>query len=155
VAIQVFVNNIPFEIPVQGSQPPWGESLTEFFVEVATVLNSLKGPADILETSAIIANNITSFQDIPDMKFNFSTVRSFKVEGNIARTTGSVKLYEEFTLVGLRTDSQWLLQQSGIGNSGVTFDITNGGQVQYKSTNVSGSNYSGLIKFRGIGLLNS
>jgi hypothetical protein len=155
VAIQVYVNNIPFEIPVQGEQPPWGESLTDFLVEVATVLNSLKGTADILETSAIISNNVTTFRDIPDMKFNTATVRSFKVEGSIARTTDSTKLYEQFTLTGLRTDSQWLLEQEGIGNSGVIFDIDSSGQIQYKSTNMSGTNYSGLIKFRGFGILNS
>lgn len=155
MAVQVYVNNIPFEIPVQGEQAPWGESLTDFFVEVSKVINTLKGPADILETSATILNNMSTYQDIPDFSFDTSTVRGFTVTGTITRTTDSVKVYEFFIINGLRTDSNWELQKEGFGNSGVTLDITASGQVQYKSTSISGTNYSGLIKFRGIGILST
>jgi hypothetical protein len=155
MSIILTVNNVPFNIPVQGEQPPWGEDLTNYFTEVAKVLNSLKGANDILETGATIQNNITTYSDIPDFKFNPSTVRSFAVQGSITRTTGSTKVYESFTLSGLRTDSTWILQQDGFGDAGVSFDITNAGQVQYKSTNITGTSYSGLIKFRGIGITNS
>lgn len=146
---------MPFNIPVQGEQPPYGEDLTNFFTEVAKVLNSLKGANDILETGATISNNITTFADIPDFKFNPSVVRSFSVQGSISRTTDSVKSYESFVISGLRTDTTWILQQEGFGDTGVILDITPAGQVQYKSSNISGTGYAGVIKFRGIGILNS
>jgi hypothetical protein len=35
-----------------------------------------------------------------------------------------------------------------VGNSGVDFDITAGGQIQYKSNDINSLNYSGVIHFR-------
>jgi hypothetical protein len=155
MSIIVTVNNIPFEIPVEGQPAPWGQNLTDYFVEVAKVLNSLKGANDILETGATIVLNQTTFADIADFKFNAATVRSFSVQGSITRTTNSVKLYESFTLSGLYIDTDWVLQLEGFGDTGVTLDITPAGQVQYKSTSIAGSGYIGLMKFRGIGITNS
>jgi hypothetical protein len=155
MSIIVTVNNIPFNIPVEGEQPPWGESLTDYFVEVAKVLNSLKGANDILETGATIQNNVTTFTDIPDFKFNTATVRSFAVQGSVARETGTTKVYESFVLSGLRTDTDWILQLEGFGDSGIELDITPAGQVQYKSSSIAGTGYVGLMKFRGIGITNS
>jgi hypothetical protein len=155
MSITLVVNNVPFEFPQEGEQAPWGQSVTDFATEVTKVLNSLKGSSDILETSAIIANNVTTFVDIPDFVFNPSTVRSFKVECNVYRAAGATTLTEVLTLTGLNIGGGWLLQQDGIGNSGITLDITPAGQVQYKSSNMTDTPYTGLIKFRGIGILNS
>lgn len=155
MSILVSVNNIPFEIPAQGASAPWGESLTDYFVEVARVLNSLKGANDILETGATIQNNVTSFTDIPDFKFNTATVRSFAVQCSVSRETGTTKIYESFVLAGLRTDTDWILQLEGFGDAGIELDITPAGQVQYRSSNISGTGYQGLLKFRGIGITNS
>lgn len=156
MSITLTVNNIPFELPTQGSQAPWAEGLDGWHEEVTKVLNSLKGNSDILETGANIANNVTSPTDITDFKFNAAQVRSFAVRGNITRTNDANSQYEEFVLVGLRTATGWDLQQDGIGNAGVSFSITNAGQVQYTSTNLPfSSSYSGLMKFRGIGILNT
>lgn len=155
MSITLVVNNIPFEYPTEGTQSPWGQSATDWANEVTKVLNSLKGSADILETSAIIANNVTSFTDIPDFAFNSTTVRSFRVECNVYRSAGATVLTEAFTLTGLNTGAGWVLEQDGVGNSGITIDITGTGQVQYKSTNMTDTPYTGVIKFRGIGILNS
>lgn len=152
----LIVNNIPFEYPTQGTQPPWGDQASAWAEEVTKVLNSLKGNSDILETGANIANNVSSPQDVTDLKFDAGTVRSFAVRGNITRIYDSSSTYEEFVLVGLKTASGWELQQDGVGNSGITFSITPAGQVQYVSSNLSFSiSYSGLLKFRGIGILNT
>lgn len=156
MSIQLTVNNIPFDYPNPGEQAPWGEGATGWATEVTRVLNSLKGNSDILETGANIANNITSAQDVTDFKFDPGTVRSFAVRGNITRLYDTNSVYEEFVLVGVKDATGWTLQQDGVGNSGITFSITPAGQVQYISSNLSyTSTYSGLIKFRGIGILNS
>lgn len=155
MAITLTVNNVPFEYPTEGEQAPWGQSAADWASEITKVVNSLKGPSDILETAAIIANNTTAFTDIPDFKFNPSTVRSFAVRCNVYRSAGAIELSEELVLVGLKTNTGWILQQDGVGNAGITLDITTLGQVQYKSSNMTGSPYTGLIKFRGIGILNS
>lgn len=155
MSITLTVNNIPFEFPTEGEQAPWGQNVTDFSTEVAKVLNSLKGASDILETPAIIANNVTTFTDIPDFKFNPLTVRSFAVRCNVYRSAGATELVEELVFVGLKTATGWKIQQDGIGNAGIELDITNLGQVQYKSSNMVGAPYTALMKFRGIGILNS
>ncbi len=154
MSVSLTVNNIPFELPTTGSQAPWSEGLDGWHEEVTRVLNSLKGTADILETGANIANNVTSVQDVTDLKFDAAIVRSFSIIGNITRTYDSNSVYEEFALSGLKNASGWVIQQDGIGQAGVTFTITSAGQVQYTSSNLSyTTSYSGLVKFRAVSLL--
>ncbi len=157
MAITVYVNNIPFILPTSGEQPNWADNgLDGWHEEVTKVLNSLKGSNDILETGASISNNQVTPADVTDLKFDGTVVRSFVIEGNITRIADTTAKYEEFTLVGLREGTDWVLQQDGVGNSGVTFSITPVGQVQYTSINMTVvSTYSGLIKFKAISLLQS
>lgn len=152
--ITLTVNNIPFQLPTQGTQAPWADGLDGWHEEVTRVLNSLKGPSDILETGANISNNVSVPTDVTDLKFNSATVRSFTITGNITRVYDASSIYEQFTLEGLKTATGWEIAQSGIGDSGVTFSITPAGQIQYTSSNLSfTTTYSGLCKFRGLALL--
>ena len=151
MSITLVVNNTPFEYPEQGEPQGWGEAATAWANEVTKVLASVSGPADILETSDTIINSPTEFRDIVNFKFDSSTVRSFSVRGNVNRTHGASEKSEEFLLIGVQDATGWLLQQEGIGDAGITFGITSLGQVQYKSTNLVGG--SGIIKFRGVGIL--
>lgn len=154
MAIILYVNNIPHKVPTTGEQAPWSEGLDTWHEEVTKVLNSLKGSSDILETGASIANNVSTPQDVTDLKFDAAKVRSFVVNGNITRLYDTSSKYEEFTLTGLKTDSGWKLQQEGVGDAEVAFSITNSGQVQYISSNLTViSSYSGLSKFRGQAVL--
>lgn len=155
MSITLVVNNIPFEYPEQGEQQPWGESATAWAEEVTRVLNSVKGPADLLETRADIANNATTFQNVTDCFFDEKTVRSFNLSGNIYRKIGTTELYEQFELNGLYMgNAGWRLQQESQGNAGITFEITPAGQVRYKSTNMAGDplTYLGIIKYKGVGI---
>jgi hypothetical protein len=156
MSVTLVVNNTPFEYPEQGEQQPWGEAATGWAAEVTKVLASVNGPADVLETSATIANNVTTPTDIAGFFFDATQVRSFAVRGNVYRTHSSSEKSEEFLLVGLyQGGSGWIFQQEGIGDAGISFSITPAGQVQYTSSNLAGTPYSGLIKFRGVGLLNT
>jgi hypothetical protein len=148
MAITLIVNNTPFDYPENGEPAGWGEAATGWAQEVTTVLNSAVGPNDLLETSSIINDNQLTFADIDSFFFDATVVGSFVVNGNITR--GS--LYEEFQLRGLNTGSSWTWTQEGQGEAGLTFNITNAGQVQYKSTNAG---VSGKIRFKGIAILKS
>jgi hypothetical protein len=149
------VNNTPFEYPQTGDQN-YGEAATGWAVAVTETLASVSGPADILETSDTVNNNQTTFLDIANFVFDSSSTRSFSVRGNVYRTYGSSEVSEEFLLVGLfQGVSGWILQQEGLGDAGITFNISSVGQVQYKSSNLVGAPYSGIIKFRGVGILNN
>jgi hypothetical protein len=151
MSIVLTVNNTPFEYPEQGEQAPWGEAATGWAKEVTDVLAAISGPSDILESSATIQNYQTVAQPIAGLVFDPITVRSFTVTGNIYRQSGLVIKVEEFTIKGLNNGTSWQFQQDGFGSSGVELSIDNTGQVYYISDNFAGS--TGLIKFRGIGVL--
>ena len=155
MAVTLTINNTPFEYPEPGDTN-WGQGATDWSVEVTRVLNSLSGPSDILETTAIIDNNQAIPQPIGGFFFDPIAVRSFSVQVSIYRVYGTSETSEALTFNGLnRGSAGWEIQIDGIGNSGVTLDITNLGQVTYTSTNLVGANYSGTIRFRGIGILSA
>ena len=132
MSVTLIVNNTPFDFPEQGEQSPWGEPVQGWASEVTKVLNSLSGPSDILETSAIINNNVSSPTPISGFFFDPGTVRSFTVKCSVYRQANAVEMTEEISLVGLFTGAGgWLLQQDGIGNAGITLDIMSSGQVTY------------------------
>lgn len=156
MSVTLIVNNVPFEYPEQGEQQPWGESATNWAVEVTKVLASIKGPYDLAETPALINSVQATPESIQGMFFDSINVRSFVVTGNIVRTTDLEQRYEEFQLTGLYKGASlgWVLQQESLGNSGVQFSINSSGQIEYIATALNGNQatYSGLIKFRGIGI---
>lgn len=148
MSVTLIVNNTPFDYPEQGEQAPWGEAATGWAKEVTTVLNSINGPYDILESSANILNNQTTFQNIPGFVFDVTLVRSFQVNGNIYRTNGTIVKVESFTINGLSTGASWSITQEGFGDAGVIFDLdSNTGQMRYKSDDLAGQT-SGLVKFK-------
>lgn len=154
---QVNLKNTIYLIPANLEEPNWGESLTSYLKAIAEAINSISGPSDLIESSFTIDNNISSPTDVTGFFFDSTTVRSFAVRGNITRQHGASTFeYEEFTLVGLFEDAAgWKLQREGLDDAGVDFTITSAGQVQYTSTNLAGSPYSGILKYRGIGILTS
>lgn len=159
MAITLTVNNTPFEYPEQGEQAPYGEAMTGWSEEVTKVLNSLSGPSDILETSAIIDNGVLSPLPIAGFFFDPASVRSFSAKCSFYRRIDGLEISEDVNLVGLYTGAGgWLLQQDGIGNAGITLNITIGGQITYTSTDIvtpGGVGYVGRAKFRGIGILST
>lgn len=150
MAVTLVVNNIPFDYPEQGEQAPWGEAATGWAQEVTNVLSSLNGPYDILETSATILNNQSSYASVTGFFFDAANVRSFEVTGSIYRTNGTVAQdkIENFKISGLNLGSSWSFTHEGFGDAGVIFDMDPTGQMKYTSDNLAGQT-SGLIKFKG------
>lgn len=154
--ITLTVNNIPFQYPIPGDSPGWGAGATDWANEVTIVLNDLLGPADITETTFPISNNVTSFTDVSGLSFNTGTVRSAIIDYSVYRTsTANPSGFAESGSLGIVYDnlagagSKWSMTGYGLnGNSGVTFTITDAGQVQYKSSNINSVGYSGVMHFR-------
>lgn len=148
----VTVGTEDFEIPEQGQNPDYAESLTDFFEAVGEALETVQQPNDILVTSASILNNQASFVDISGFIFDSSQVISINAEAIITRTTVSPanNLVENIIIQGSFNGTSWSFSvESPSGNAGVEFNITNAGQLQYKSSNITGTSYSGEITFRG------
>lgn len=140
-----------FDIPLQGESPDYGESLSDFFEAVADSLTNVQQPNDLLRTTAPINNNQTTFASIAGFQFDTTEVRSINSDFLIKRTTVSPanNLVESGTIKGNFDGSTWSFTvECERGNAGVEFNITDAGTVQYKSTNLAGTSYEGVILFR-------
>ncbi len=114
---------------------------------VDTAVNAISG--DISLTSFSAANNQVAPANVTGFAFANGTTRSFKalVSVSIDATTD---LFESFEIMGVQKASSWEISVSSVGDtSGVSFTITNAGQIQYTSTNEAGF-VSSTIKFRAI-----
>lgn len=156
MAVELIVNSIPFDYPSDGEDPGWGGPATAWAEEVTKVLNNILGPDDILETSFIIANNQVSLQDITGLIFNAGTVRSATVTYSIYRvSTANPSGYTETGDIKLVYDNAvgWSFSVGNIvGNSGVNFNITPTGQMQYTSNDINSLGYTGIMKFKATAL---
>lgn len=153
--VTLTVNNIPFEYPVPGDSPGWGQGATDWAEEVTIALQELQGLTDIPQKTFTIQNNITTFTNIAGLTFNTGLVRAAFIDYSIYRTSTSdpsgvseagkiTIVYDNLAAPG----SQWVVMGGPTaGNSGVTFNITDAGQFQYKSSNL-GAGHSGNMHFR-------
>lgn len=154
--VTLIINQIPFEYPIPGDSPGWGQGATDWSKEVTIVLNDLLGPNDITETTFPIANNVTAFGNIAGLLFNTGQVRGATIFYTIYRTsTANPSGHAESGTLNIVYDnaasagSKWsLVGFNQNGNSGVTFTITDAGQFQYKSSDINSVGYSGVMHFK-------
>jgi hypothetical protein len=95
------------------------------------------GIANTYSGSFVAGNNIVTPTNITG--FSFTDIMSFsaKVTVSILRTAGG-NLFATYTLDGTKNDGGWVLYTSYDGdNTGVDFNITNLGVMQYTSTNIT------------------
>lgn len=160
ISVTLIVNNTPYDYPSPGDEPGWGEAATGWAEEVTDVLSSLLSPDDILQTAFTVNNNVASATNVTSLSFNTGSTRSARIEYNVYRIsdsnpsgnaeTGIMNIvYDNSASPG----SQWSMIIGNIaGNSGVSFSITDAGQIQYISTDIGSVNYSGVMKFRAVAL---
>jgi hypothetical protein len=153
--ITLIINSIPYQYPIPGDSPGWGEGATDWAEAVTEVLNDLVSPTDILQTTFSVANNNTSSANVSGLSFNTGLVRAAFIKYSIYRVSTSnpsgqseggemIAVYDNSAATG----NKWSLTQGPVnGNSGITFTMTDNGQVQYTSTDIGTPGYSGIMKF--------
>lgn len=151
----LIVNNQPFQYPQDGEDPGWGEGASDWATAVTDALSSIVNPNDIPTTEFSIANNTIAPQNVVGLVFNTSTVRSATIQYFIYRVTNTnTSGFAETGTMNIIYDTnassgqKWLVSQSTSGNSGVVLDITDAGQFTYTSSNITGTGYSGTMKFK-------
>lgn len=139
-----------FEIPLQGENADYGEQLSDFFEAVAEALTQVQQPNDILPTTASINNNISSFTNIPGFSFDTSEVIAINGEFIVNRSTTAPaqKITESGNIQGNYDGSNWTISISSDGDAEIELDINASGQVQYKSSDLTGAGYVGEIIFK-------
>jgi hypothetical protein len=97
---------------------------------------------DIVVTSFTAADNQVAAADVTGFAFANGTVRSFDAQVSIVRAS----TYQVLQLVGIQKGASWEMSQSTTGDDcGLTFTITNAGQIQYVSTSTGST---ATTKFR-------
>lgn len=93
------------------------------------------------------------------MSFNPTAVRGANLDYSIYRNTSTTEFAEKGQLQlvyknGGTVGSKWTIGRVFFGDdAGITFTMTDAGQIQYTSTNMSGTGYSGIVKFEAKALL--
>lgn len=159
MATNLTVNNTTFPYPDTGDEPGWGDGASGWAAEVTQVLEQVQGTNDIPESTFNIANNTTSKADIVGFVFNPSAVRSAVVDYSVYRTTNTTELAEKGTLEliyknGGTVGAKWSIGRVIFGDdAGIEITMTDAGQAQYTSSNMSGTSYTGTIVFEGTAIL--
>ena len=110
---------------------------------------SQSSTGDIFETSFAASNNVAVAANVTGLAFANGSVRSFDAVISI-NINATAPLLETVRLLGIQKGSSWDMSIESVGDdSGLSFSITNAGQVQYTSTNEAGF-VSNTIKFRAI-----
>ena len=101
---------------------------------------------DLLEQTFAVVNNVAVLTDITGFSFANATTRSFEAQVSIDRSGDG--LYEKFDIEGIQKAGSWDISVEAVGDdSGIEFDITAAGQVQYTSSNLTSG---GTLRFRAI-----
>lgn len=111
-------------------------------------------PATIIasQVTFTIANNQSSLANITGLLFNPATFRGIKIEYSIYRQTDTASSARaqigQLRFVYNTQAATWYMSDDYAGqDAGVTFSITPAGQIQYTSTNITGTNYVGTLKY--------
>lgn len=132
------------------TDPSWWNSLKQAGQTLQTLLGL--GTGGISETSFTFANGQGAAADVTGLLFSSGACKSANVWISSRRKTDSNTLYTEIELwlsYNAGTSTWQVSDQVEHGDpSGLTLTITAAGQVQYTSSTLAGSNYSGASKFK-------
>jgi hypothetical protein len=104
-----------------------------------------------VQANVTIDNNQVSAANVSNLVFDGAVAKKFIVDYGLYRSTDTTSLAQAGRLRGVynEEDAEWYLSDDYSGqNAGVTFSITNGGQIQYTSSNISGTGYVGTLEYR-------
>ncbi len=103
--------------------------------------------SDLRPGSFSAANNQPTPADITGFAFANASIRSFKAQVSVT-LIATANSYETFDIMAVQKGTSWDMSVASVGDdSGIVFNITNAGQMQYTSPNSAGF-VSNTIKFR-------
>lgn len=125
----------------------WWNDIRDYLIEIF-------GGGAIGETSVELGNGEGSPLDVTGLSFDGSLYRFAEVNYSIHRKTDTAS--SEVVAIGTmrlswsEESSEWSMSEERSENkdTGITFSVTTGGQVQYTSTTIAGDNYEGTVRFR-------
>jgi len=137
------VNYTPSQVASEGA-----DKVSAYLKGIDNAIGSIGSTTgDISLSTFSAANNQASLANVTGLAFSNGVVRSFDAIVSVA-IDATTDLFAEYKLHGIQKSSDWELSYEYLGDdTGVGFDITSSGQVQYISSNISGF-VSNTVKFR-------
>lgn len=127
----------------------WFNQLRTAGVDLSTAVAVI-----ISETTFSLTNNQTSFADVTGLLISPTLYQSAEIYITVKRRTtggGATSIYEfsKYFAVYDANSSTWEFAPIGqVGDAGMTFQITAAGQVQYKTTNITGTPSISKMSFK-------
>lgn len=147
---QLQIGSDIFNYPEQGENPGWGEEATAWAEAVTDALQDVQGPNDLLLTSATLVNNQATPADISGLLFNVAQVEAVEVDFFITRTfdSGTSVTTERGKILGSYDGTTFSIStETDGGDTGVEITVTNAGQFQYTSSDLT-NHTSSTIRFK-------
>jgi hypothetical protein len=132
------------------TDPSWWNSLQA----AGARLEAFFGGGAITDTPFTVANNQSSPANVTGFLVDPTLYRSFLAEYSIYRKTtgaGATELAEKGIIQAVFSTvaGTWEMTVGpAVGSAGVTFTITNAGQVKYTSTNITGTPATSKLTFK-------
>lgn len=151
----ITINSQIIDFPDDGASPDWAPAIIQFAQAVELALANVVNPFDVApQTFFLDSYNSASNVNIPALSFSTNSVRAVFIRYSIIRTTNSSNVSEAGDIVALynpanSTGMKWSLSQvKDIGpGAQLDFNMTDGGQIQFTTTSISGTGHSGKVAF--------
>lgn len=162
MSIPIVIQGTTIDIPSDGQSPDWAQGIIQFCEATATALSGAVGTFDISpQTFDISAYNPTSVPvSIPNLSFSPAVVLGASIQIACIRTTSSLSVseYDELTIVYNAYNVNlgqplWEVTRGATGLAYITYTVTDTGQVQFTTSNISGTGHSGTLSYSAKTLL--
>jgi len=146
----ITIGNQTFKLPIDG-RGNWGEEATAILEALAEASQLIQGPNDVLLSTANLENNQTVLENLGNLTFNTGQVLGVQIDFFIRRTynpgAGQLTITENGIILANYDGTNWKLSVESVGDTGIDFNISSSGVVQYTSTDLPG-HISSIIRFK-------
>lgn len=148
----VTIQGNQISLPSVSASPNWAPGQVAFNQAVANALQFAVGTYDIPPQTYTMLANINAAVAIPGLAFPVSQVRAVYLYYYVFRQTSTNNECESgFLTMNYNPNNSagnlWSIGRQAVGNSTVSFTVSDAGQVSFSSNDLPGSNHVGTIGF--------
>lgn len=156
MSVQIVVGGEIIEFPSSGAQANWSPALIQFAEATAGVLAGVAGSYDVSPQIYSIVSDVNTNVNVPLLTFPIANVRSAMIRYAIYRVSDTTTEAETgvVEIVYNNATSSWQISREATGtDNGLTFSVTNVGQVQFSTTAIGGTYTSGTLSYAATAIL--
>jgi hypothetical protein len=160
LSIPITINGTIVNFPSSGDSPNWSPAVIQFAQLVAAALQFSFGPFDIPPQTYTMTSNVNTNVALPNLAFPPSEVQGAIINYCVFRNTNSTVASETGQIFvnynsSFPTGQKWEISTNHVGIAQITFSISDVGQVQFSTTSITGTGYTGFITYQASAILNN